>query len=220
MTLRERHVAGGGIVLLTAVASALAYPEMPAEMVTRWSGGGPTGTMDRTVALVGLPALAAALFVLFEALPRIDPLGERVADLGRYYDLLVVVVLGFLAYVHGLVIVWNLGWDFQMVQAVAPALAALYYVLGVVLERVEKNWFVGIRTPWTLSSETVWKRTHERGAPLFKLAGLVALGGVVLPEYGVVFFAGPVAAAALYLTVYSYREYSRLGPEAEDETGV
>jgi len=213
MTLRTRHLVGGGIVLLTALASALAYPEMPAEMVTHWGTDGPDGSMDRTVALAVFPALALAMLAMFELLPRIDPLGEAITDLEGYYDLLVVTVVGLLAYVHGVVIAWNLGWEFEIVQALAPAVAVVYFVAGVVIGRVDKNWFVGIRTPWTLSSERVWERTHERGAPLFKLSGLAALGAVALPEYGVYFLVGPVAVSALYLTVYSYLTYRRLDPE-------
>jgi len=215
MSLRTRHLVGGGIVLLTAVASALAYPEMPAEMVTHWGTDGPNGSMDRAVALAGLPAVALAMLALFELLPRIDPLGESITDLGEYYDLLVVTVVGLLGYVHGVVIAWNLGYEFAVMQATAPAVAVVYFVAGVVVGRVEKNWFVGIRTPWTLSSERVWKRTHERGAPLFKLSGVVALGAVALPEYAMGFLVGPVAASALYLTVYSYLAYRRLGPDED-----
>ena len=220
MTLSERHYVGGGIVLLTAVASALAYPDLPAEMVTHWGTEGPNDTMDRAVALTFLPALAAGIFLLFEVLPRLDPLGEHITDLGRYYDLLVVVVVGLLGYVHGLVILWNLGYDFAMVQAITPAVAVVYYVVGGVLERVEKNWFVGIRTPWTLSSDEVWEKTHERGAPLFKLAALVALAAVLVPEYAVYLLVVPVAMAALYLTVYSYVAYSRLESGSEDRPSV
>jgi uncharacterized membrane protein len=215
MTLRTRHLVGGGLVLLTALASALAYPEMPAEMVTHWGTDGPDGSMGRTAALALLPALALAMLAMFELLPRIDPLGEAITDLEGYYDLLVLTVVGLLAYVHGVMIAWNLGYEFDVVQATAPAVGAVLFVAGVVLERVEKNWFVGIRTPWTLSSERVWEQTHERGAPLFKLAGVLALGAVAVPEYGPVFLVGPVAVSALYLTVYSYLAYRRLGPDED-----
>jgi len=213
MTPRTRHLVGGGIVLLTAVASVLASPEMPAEMVTHWNTEGPNGTMDRTLALAGLPALAAALLTMFELLPRVDPLGEHITDLGRYYDLLVMVVVGLIAYVHGIVIAWNLGYDFAVVQAVAPAVAVVYFVAGVVIARVDKNWFVGIRTPWTLSSDRVWERTHARGAVLFKASAVLALGAVALPEYAMAFLVGPIAVSALYLTVYSYLEYRRVGAD-------
>lgn len=216
MQLRERHVIGGGIVLLMAIVSVLAFPRVPAEMVTHWGADGPDGTMSRPVALVGLPALAAGLLVLFEILPRIDPLGEHLRDLGRYYDALAVVTAGLVAYIYFLVVVWNLGYEFDVLQAIVPAMAIVLYVAGVVMERVEKNWFVGVRTPWTLTNDEVWDRTHERAAPLFKLSAVLTLGAIVFPEYGMYFLVGPIVLSAAYLTVYSYLAYRDLGPEADD----
>lgn len=216
MNLRERHVIGGGIVLAMAAVSVFAYPRVPEQMVTHWGQGGPDGTMGRTLALVGLPALAAGMVVLFEILPRIDPLGEHLEDLGRYYDVLVAVTAGIVGYVHVLVVVWNLGYEFDVTQAIVPAVAIAYYLVGVIMERVDKNWFVGIRTPWTLTSDEVWNRTHDRAGPLFKVSALITVGALFLPEYTMYFLVGPVAISALYLTVYSYLAYRNLGPSADE----
>jgi uncharacterized membrane protein len=77
------------------------------------------------------------------------------------------------------------------------------------MEKAKKNWFVGIRTPWTLSSENVWEKTHKIGAKLFKAAGITALLGVLAPAYSFFFILGPILAASLYLVLYSYLEYRK-----------
>ena len=105
---------------------------------------------------------------------------------------------------------YNLGFEFGMLQATAPAIAGLYLLLALLLRRAEQNWFVGIRTPWTLSDERVWDRTHERTAPLFAVAALCALAAAVVPEYALVLLVGPVTAIALASTVYSFVLYRRL----------
>ena len=215
MNVRERHLIGGGIVLLMSVVGVLAYPRLPEQMVTHWGQGGPDGTMSRTAALVVLPALALGVLALFEVLPRLDPLGDHLRDLGRSYDALVVVVVGLVGYVHVLVVAWNLGYEFDVLQAIVPAVAVTYYVAGVVMGRVDKNWFVGVRTPWTMSSEEVWNRTHEYAAPLFKLSSLATLGAVLLPEYAIYFLVGPLASTVLFLTAYSYLAYRNLEPDAD-----
>jgi uncharacterized membrane protein len=69
---------------------------------------------------------------------------------------------------------------------------------------------VGIRTPWTLSSDDVWRHTHDRTAPLFKIAGVIALAGLVFPEYFVYFIAGPAVAISVFATVYSYVDYRQI----------
>ena len=60
----------------------------------------------------------------------------------------------------------------------APAMGGLYYGIGVLMGSTRLNWFVGIRTPWTLSSEEVWDSTHAMGAKLFKLCGVLAFAGL------------------------------------------
>jgi uncharacterized membrane protein len=211
MNLRRSYLVGILLVALSAVLSALAYPEMPAEMATHWNAAGEVdGQTPRLVALALFPGLSALLLVVFALLPRIDPLGENVAQFREQYDTFVVLLLAFLAYVHLLVVGANAGYDFGIVQALAPAVGALYYYVGVLSDHAERNWFVGIRTPWTISSDEVWKRTHRRVAPLFKVAGVVAPLAALVPTYAELLLAAPVAAVALYATVYSYVEYRRV----------
>lgn len=212
MDIRRSYLVGVGLVALSVLASALAYPEMPAEMGVHWNASGEAdGRMARGYALALFPALVAVSLGLFAALPRIDPLGENVAQFRKQYDTFVVLLLAFLTYVHLLVLAANAGYEFEMIQALAPAVGGLFYYVGVLSEHAERNWFVGIRTPWTLSDEDVWKRTHERAAPLFKLAAVVAALGALVPAYAELLIAAPIAVVALYATVYSYVEYRRVG---------
>jgi uncharacterized membrane protein len=212
MSLRRSYLAGIGLVALSAAMSALAYPEMPAEMATHWNAAGEIdGRTPKALALALFPALSAGMLALFALLPRIDPLGENVAAFREQYDTFVVLLIAFLTYVHGLVIAANAGYVFGMVQALAPAIGALYYYVGVLSAHAERNWFVGIRTPWTISDDEVWKRTHQRAAPLFKFAGVAAALGALVPAYAELLLAAPVFAVALYSTVYSYVAYRKVG---------
>jgi uncharacterized membrane protein len=200
-----------GIVLLSAIASLVVYPDLPQQMAIHFdSAGQPDDYLSKSLAVSLLPVLAVGITALFAFIPRLDPLGENFAAFQRYYDLVAVVTVGILAYVHGLVLAYNLGSAFQMQQVLAPMLAVVGVTFGYVIENAEQNWFVGIRTPWTLSSEEVWKRTNERSGILFKLAGVGALLAIPFPEYFVYVAIAPLALAALIPTVYSYVLYRRL----------
>lgn len=210
MTLSRRDLAGGGVVLLMALAVAVLYPRLPEQMAINFSAAGqPNGYLARPLAVALLPGVAAAVLVLFKIVPGIDPLGENIERFQRYYDFFVVFTVGILAYVHGLVLAYNIGYRFDMTTVVVPLLAVTFVVAGYVIENARQNWFVGIRTPWTLSDEEVWDRTHQRAGVLFKLAGVVSLLALALPEYFEVLVVGPVAAAALLATVYSFVLYRR-----------
>lgn len=213
MDSRTFRLASLGLVAASFLAGAYYYPQLPGQMASHWNAAGEVdGTMPKLWGTFLFPLLIAGLALLFEVIPRIDPRREHIEAFGDAYRGFVLLVLGFLLYIHALVLWWNLGLRFDLSKALIPALAVLYFAIGVLVERAESNWFVGIRTPWTLSDERVWKRTHERSARLFKLAGVLAMVGVAAPaELAVLFIVVPVLLASLYAVAYSYVEFRRIG---------
>ncbi|GAB7009750.1 SdpI family protein [Halorubrum trueperi] len=199
------------LVVLSAAVGIAALPALPERIVTHWDAAGdPNGTASAAVGIWLLPGLSAALLALFAVLPRIDPLGENVAAFREHYDRLVVVLAAYLTALHVGMIAFNLGVEFDFVAFVLLGVAGLFYYIGTILPHVEPNWFVGIRTPWTLSSDAVWDRTHALGAKLFKLAGVLAAVGVAFGEYAVFFVLVPAVATAVVTAAYSYVLYRRV----------
>ena len=82
--------------------------------------------------------------------------------------------------------------------------------MGVLIEKSKRNWFVGIRTPWTLSSDRVWEKTHKIGGKLFKIAGAIVIIGMFFPDYLTWFILVPILIAAIFPVIYSYFEYRRI----------
>ena len=203
-------------VVISGVMSVLAAPELPARMATHWNvAGQPDGTMSKLVALAFLPSTTAVLLVVFALVPHIDPLRENIAAFRPVYDWFVVVFTAFMAVIHGGVIVFNLGYEFDFTLLILTTVAGLFYYVGVVLEHAERNWFVGIRTPWTLSSADVWDRTHRLGSRLFKLTALVALIGLLFGEYAIYFLVVPALLTAGITVVYSYYLYEQLERDSD-----
>lgn len=210
LSTRLRFGVAALLVAVGAGTSLLVAPELPERMVTRWNGAGePTGTLSRTAGMWLVPGLAAGLVGLFALLPRIDPLGENIAAFRVHYDRFVVVVTAFLVAVHLAVLAVNLGYAVDVATMAVAGGAALFYYLGTLLPHVEPNWFLGIRTPWTLSDDAVWDRTHALGARLFKLSALIAAVGLLFGEYAVYFLVGPALATAAITVAYSYVLYAR-----------
>ena len=219
MNSRRRFLIAAVFVVISGVMSVLAAPELPARMATHWNAAGQSdGTIPKPVALALLPVLTALLLVMFALAPCIDPLRENIASFRSVYDWFVVVFTTFMTVIHGGVIVFNLGYEFDFTLLVLAAVAGLFYYAGVLLEHAERNWFVGIRTPWTLSSEDVWDRTHRLGSRLFQLTALVALVGLFLGEYAIYFFVVPALLAAGITVVYSYYLYEQLERGSEPDT--
>jgi uncharacterized membrane protein len=115
----------------------------------------------------------------------------------------------FLFYIYLLSIAWNLEYRFNMTRMILPAIGILFFYIGILVENAKRNWFIGIRTPWTLSSDKVWAKTHKLGGKLFKIAGVIAFLGILLQKYSIWLLLVPALIAGLYPVVYSYFEYQK-----------
>jgi uncharacterized membrane protein len=210
MHLPESRIIIAGILVLTFAVALLAYPSMPDPMASHWGlSGEADGFLPKIWGLFLIPLLSAGLALVLLLIPRIDPLRENIRKFRDTYDHFIIVFLLFLLYLSILMMAWNLGIRFNMAQVLSPAFGILFYACGILVGRAKRNWFIGIRTPWTLSSEKVWDRTHAIGGRLFKIAGILALFGALLPGIVWILLLGPVFLISIYLVVYSYREYRK-----------
>jgi uncharacterized membrane protein len=196
-------------LVLVAVALALslwAYPRLPETVPTHWNlRGEADGYSSRLVAVLGVPAGLLALALLFQILPRIDPRGANYAKFRDTYWLLVNGVLGLLLALHVLVLAIGMGAGVNVNRAIAVGGGLLLMLVGNYLGRVEPNWFLGVRTPWTLSSETVWRKTHRTAAWLFVAGGVVlVVMGLARPVNQMPLLAATAAVVAGIPIVQSY----------------
>ena len=195
------------LLVLSIVLSAIAYPSLPDRIPVHWGFSGEVNRYgSRFEAAFILPFIGVVFWLVLRALPRIDPKRENYARFQSTYDLIVDTVVTLLVLMHLALIGSALGLPIPVTR-VFPALAGVaLVVLGNVLPRARPNWWFGIRTPWTLSNERVWTKTHRVGGYFFVAAGIVWIIVALLP-------ASPgthpillvtLAAAALGSFVYSY----------------
>lgn len=192
------------IVLATFIGAVIVYPSLPEEIASHWNIAGEVDDyLSKFWGVFLLPLLMLVLAGVSVVLPRLDPT-KNIQSFRVAYDACWIVIELFLAYLFAFTIAWNLGYQFHIGQALAPAFAVFWYAMGIVMARTKRNWFVGIRTPWTLSSDTVWDKTHELGSTLFKLAGVVALLGFFFPSIAFYLVVIPVLVLVLLTVPYSY----------------
>ena len=198
------------IIVLSFIIAACSYPYMPEKMAIHWNAKGNVDSYgSRFEGLFFLPFLLAGLFLLFMAIPKIDPMKYNIEDFRKYYDNFIVLFFIFLLSVYLWSILWNFGVEIRINAVIPVGVGILFFYVGILLENAKRNWFMGIRTPWTLSSEDVWNRTHKIGGKLFKVLGLVVIFGIFFQKYVLFFFLVPLLLVAGYLVVYSYFEYQK-----------
>jgi uncharacterized membrane protein len=198
-----------GFVALAFLTAAYIFPHMPEQMASHWNiSGEVNGYCGRGFGVFFMPALSLALLGLFTVLPMIDPMGKNYSHFRMEYDTLVALIMAFLYYTYVLMLIYNMGISFEFSRFLSPAFGILFFYMGVVIRKAKQNWFVGIRTPWTLSSEHVWDRTHRFSGDLFKAAGIVAFLGILFQEMLLV-SVSILIAAVIFGFVYSYIEFHR-----------
>ena len=199
-----------GIITLSFILSIYLYPRVPEQMATHWDASGEVnGYMSKFWGLFFMPLIMAGLALFFLVVPRIDPRKANFEKFSRRYEGFIVLMLLFLLAVHVQVLLWNIGIEISPNSVLPVGIGLLFYYIGILTENAEQNWFVGVRTPWTLSSKKVWKRTNRLAGKLFKIAGIAALFGLFFPELMVYFILGPALLVAFVTVFYSYLEYRK-----------
>jgi uncharacterized membrane protein len=203
--MRSRWL-GYVIVALAIGLSLWAFPQLPPRVPSHWSlRGEVNGYSSRWVAAFLFPLVLLGMRVAVNALPRIDPLGKNYARFTDTFWVFVNSVLVVLGLTHAATLANGLGFAVSMGRLAPAGVGILLMLLGNVLGRVEPNWFMGIRTPWTLSSEQVWRKTHRVGAWIFVVAGAaVAVGSLALPAVSVPVLVCAIGVVAAIPVVYSY----------------
>jgi len=199
------------IILISFVIAIYLWPKMPERMASHWdSQARVNGTISRFWGLFLMPIVSVAMLLLFLALPYLDPLRKNIQKFMKYFDMFILAIIAFMFYLYVLTILWNLNYRFNMIYMILPAFAVLFYIAGVLVQNAKRNWFIGIRTPWTLSSDLVWQKTHRLGAVLFKIVAIFSLLALFFPTKAFWIFFITIIIAAIVPILYSYFEYRKL----------
>jgi uncharacterized membrane protein len=211
-------------VLLTLAALAgsfyvyhFRYDDLPAQVPIHWNiQGEADGFVPKTdvfMTFLLMPAVMAGIVVLTLLLPWLSPRHFEIDTFRITYGYIMAVIVALMGYIHGMVLWGSLEPQIPMGRLIVGGISLFFLLIGAALGKVRRNFWMGVRTPWTLANEEVWDRTHHVAAWLFVVGGvfgvLVALVGLPLWLCLV-----GIIAAALVPVVYSlvlYKQLQRAG---------
>jgi uncharacterized membrane protein len=204
------------VFAMFAVGGAL-YGQLPAIMASHWNAAGDVnGTMSKFWGVFFLPLLSLAITALLLVIPNIDPLKTNIQKFKNYYYAFIIVFLVYFFYIYMLTLLSNLNVAFDMTRMLMPAMGVFFAVIGFMMLKAKRNFFIGIRTPWTLSSDEVWDKTHKLGGKLFIAAGVItAAFGFLTGEIAIWVMLGLILGVAVFTTVYSYIIFHKLEKEGK-----
>jgi uncharacterized membrane protein len=194
------------VIVATIVFTAAMYPRLPSSMPMHWDLRGDVNRYgSRWEGALLLPGLMIGVWLLLRVVPRLDPRRANYAKFADTYNLFIDSLVVLFAVMQVALLGAALGWPVSMERVVPTLIGLEFIILGNALPRARPNWWFGIRTPWTLSNDRVWLRTHRVGGYLLVAAGVVLLFSAVVPgpltlSLGI----AAVAAAVFGSFVYSY----------------
>lgn len=205
------YLAGSLLVVLTLLLTALAYQHLPDMVATHWNANNqPNGYSPKWVLLLISPGLMLGIMLLFRALPWLSPKNFEVDAFRSTYLRIMLIILALIAYMQCVMLWVGLGHSMDIGRATVGGVCLLFALLGNLLGKVRRNFYVGLRTPWALANERVWNATHRFAAKTFVVAGLV---GLFLTAVGIdgwpvicVLIAGGLVPVIYSLTYYKQLE--------------
>ena len=212
MSTRTTTIIVLAMIAIATLAGVLLWDQLPDQMPSHWNINDQVdGYTPKFWGVFLLPLITLGMFLLFLAIPSIDPMKANIAQFRGAFNLFIVLMAGFMLYLYGLTLAWSLGYtNFRMSGAMLPAIGLLFIFIGFVMRQAKRNFFIGIRTPWTLSSDTVWNETHRIGAVLFMISGALAfLGGFFGGTTAFWMMFAPIIGSTVFLLIYSYLLYRR-----------
>ena len=216
--LKNRWI-GFGLIGAMLVFSAVIYSRLPARVPIHWNINGVADDYGtRELAALFVPGLSLGLWLLFQILPKLDPLTITSPDRFSYAPFLdtfrrfLNFILLSMASLHVTTLGFALGWPIHIGQVMMIGIGLLFAGLGNEFGRLKRNSFAGIRVPWTLANEDVWRISHRVGGRAFVIVGLVSVlcGLIVPPETGIIVLMILVLGWVVFTMVYSYAVSRRI----------
>ena len=201
-----------GIVLLPFIYLAYIWNSLPEQVPMHWNLKGEIDDWGSKYSLIGLAFLLPVLtYVLMLVLPKIDP-KKRMESMGGKYDQFKFILVAFMTVTVLVVIFISKNQKLSNPNMIAILAGTLFVFVGNYFKVMKQNYFIGIKTPWTLESDEVWKLTHLLAGKMWVIGGLlIVICSLVVPvNLNFYFFISISAVISIVPIVYSYLIYKKI----------
>ncbi len=160
--------------------------------------------MNKTLAVFLFPAIAFALVILFQVISKIDPRKKKYAQFKTAWGMIQTTVIAYFAYLYAVSFYLAMNPDKAIEPFIFVGIGVLLLLIGNYLGKVRQNYFVGIKTPWTLDNERVWNKTNRLAGWLFVGAGIVIILEAIIQLWVAPVIFTVIGIAVVVPIIYSY----------------
>ncbi len=201
------------IIIMSVFAFSLYMAPCITKIPTHWNAAGEIdGYSGKAFGALFVPILTIAMYLLMLFLPKADPLKENYQYFEKQYYVIRLMLVLFMAGVFFFTFLTVVGKKLNIMYFMVSFLSLLFIFMGAVMPKIKRNYFVGIKTPWTLQSDEVWIKTHKFAGKTMVAGGVLAFLTIFLPSATAFsFFILIVLLSALLPVLYSYLVFRKLG---------
>jgi len=197
------------LIIFSLISSFYFLQQMPEKIPTHWNFKGEIDNWGNSSAhVLTINLVMLGIYLLFLLVPCIDPHKERYEQFQKIYHIFKNIIILFFALIFFLTNLNGIGYNININIYIPLMVGLLFIIIGNYMAKIKTNWFIGIRNPWTLSSEEAWNETHRIGSKLFIVSGiLIALEGFLAIKYRIFVFGLVIAIILIGTSLSSYLIY-------------
>ncbi len=196
------------IMLLSIIGTMLVYAKLPDQVPSHWNIRGEIDNYSSKEFIYFTAVLPVILYGAMKFIPKVDPKKESYKKHQKAYDITIFTIILFLIGMHWITMSYSLGYPLDMMKYIKISLGILFIVMGNYMPQIRFNYFFGIRTPWTLSSENVCRKTHIVGGYLYFLIGVIFILSSIFDNSMTFYIAiASIILISLAIILYSYLLY-------------
>jgi uncharacterized membrane protein len=193
------------LVLASFILSAIIYSSLPSLVVTHWGiDGTANGWMPKALGAFVIPIITLVVVLLMLLLPKIDPLQKNITSFWGSYQKVVLFLALFLFVINSMIVFSAIGYYINPMFVLPIGMGLLFYFIGGLLKKTKQNYFIGVRTPWTLADSQIWDKVNQQAGKLFEVCGVIAVLGLFFGSNVIYFIILPILAVAFYSVIESY----------------
>jgi len=208
----KKHLIPILMILISISLWLIFYPQLPDQVPMQWGVDGSVNwSASKFIALFTNNGMYVLLYLIILFSPKIDPKKKNYQQFSRSYEIITLSIMSLFLLINLIVLFTSLGYPLQIHFFIPILVGLLLIIFGNYMQTIKPNWLFGIRTPWTLDNEEVWRKTHRLGARIFIILGFILIttpfisDQYVLPVTLISIFVG-----ALIPIFYSYYLYQKL----------
>ncbi|HDX9576909.1 TPA: SdpI family protein [Bacillus pseudomycoides] len=206
----KKHICAIILISITILAWIISWPHLPNTIATHWSGDTPDGYSSKLTGMLLMVGIMIGTYILLNVVPKVDPKKENYKKFSKSFAMITYSVLVVLFIANVDIIAAGLGYDLPINRFSGLLVGILFLVIGNYLPQCKLNYFIGIRTPWTLSNEEVWRKTHRFGGKVFIILGIIMCLSIFAPATWRSYIILTVVLGGVVVTMlYSYFAYKK-----------